>query len=68
MDDASGTYHDGDYALFSTAVYEHINSNAPKFEELAACRRAFFTFITMHQNWSSPTQWATMANFLKTYF
>lgn len=32
---------DGDYALFSTAVYEHIKKNAPEFEELAAMQAGF---------------------------
>src|ERR1700747_2539707 len=31
-----GYREDGDYALFSTAVYEHLKKNAPEFEELAA--------------------------------
>src|SRR5271169_3955210 len=31
-----GYRDDGDYALFSTAVYEHLKKNAPEFEELAA--------------------------------
>ena len=32
---------DGDYALFSTAVYEHLKKNAPEFEELAAMQAGF---------------------------
>jgi len=28
-----GYRDDGDYALFSTAVYEHLKKNAPEFEE-----------------------------------
>ena len=34
-------YHDGDYALFSTAVYDHLKKNAPEFEELAAMQAGF---------------------------
>jgi len=36
-----GRRDDGDYALFSTAVYEHIRKNAPEFEELAAMQAGF---------------------------
>lgn len=36
-----GYRDDGDYALFSTAVYEHIKKNAPEFEELAAMQAGF---------------------------
>src|ERR1700758_1245233 len=32
---------DGDYALFSTAVYEHLKKNAPEFAELAAMQAGF---------------------------
>ena len=32
---------DGDYALFSTAIYEHLKKNAPEFEELAAMPAGF---------------------------
>jgi macrolide transport system ATP-binding/permease protein len=36
-----GVSDDGDYALFSTAVYEHIKENAPEFEELAAMQAGY---------------------------
>lgn len=36
-----GYRDDGDYALFSTAVYEHLKKNAPEFEELAAMESGF---------------------------
>jgi len=36
-----GHRDDGDYALFSTAVYEHLKKNAPEFEELAAMQAGF---------------------------
>jgi macrolide transport system ATP-binding/permease protein len=36
-----GYRDDGDYALFSTAVYEHIRKNAPEFEELAAMQAGY---------------------------
>ena len=36
-----GYREDGDYALFSTAVYEHLKKNAPEFEELAAMQAGF---------------------------
>src|SRR6516162_2402398 len=36
-----GYRDDGDYALFSTAVYEHLKKNAPEFEELAAMQGGF---------------------------
>src|SRR5215469_367732 len=36
-----GHRDDGDYALFSTAVYEHLRKNAPEFEELAAMQAGF---------------------------
>ncbi len=32
---------DGNYALFSTAVYEYLKKNAPEFEELAAMQAGF---------------------------
>lgn len=36
-----GRRDDGDYALFSTAVYEHLKKNAAEFEELAAMQAGF---------------------------
>ncbi len=36
-----GYRDDGDYALFSTAVYEHLKKNASEFEELAAMQAGF---------------------------
>lgn len=36
-----GHRDDGDYALFSTAAYEHLKKNAPEFEELAAMQAGF---------------------------
>ncbi|HVN17895.1 MAG TPA: ABC transporter permease [Dongiaceae bacterium] len=36
-----GYRDDGDYAIFSTAVYEHLKKNAPEFEELAAMQAGF---------------------------
>ena len=36
-----GHSDDGDYALFSTAVYQHIKENAPEFEELAAMQAGY---------------------------
>jgi len=36
-----GYRDDGDYALFSTAIYEHLKNNAPEFEELAAMQAGF---------------------------
>lgn len=36
-----GYRNDGDYALFSTAVYEQLKKNAPEFEELAAMQAGF---------------------------
>ena len=36
-----GYRDDGDYALFSTAVYEHLKMNTPEFEELAAMQAGF---------------------------
>jgi predicted permease len=36
-----GYRDDGDYSLFSTAVYEHLKKNAPEFEELAAMQAGF---------------------------
>ena len=36
-----GHRDDGDYALFSTAVYEHLRQNAPEFEELAAIQAGY---------------------------
>lgn len=36
-----GRRDDGDYALFSTAVYEHLKKNVPEFEELAAMQAGF---------------------------
>jgi predicted permease len=36
-----GHRDDGDYALFSTAVYQHIQKNSPEFEELAAMQAGY---------------------------
>ena len=36
-----GHRDDGNYSLFSTAVYEHLKKNAPEFEELAAMQAGF---------------------------
>jgi macrolide transport system ATP-binding/permease protein len=36
-----GYRDEGDYSLFSTAVYEHLKKNAPEFEELAAMQAGF---------------------------
>jgi predicted permease len=36
-----GYRDDGDYALFSTAVYEHLKKNVSEFEELAAMQAGF---------------------------
>lgn len=36
-----GHRDDGNYSLFSTAVYEHLKKNAPDFEELAAMQAGF---------------------------
>ena len=36
-----GRRDDGNYALFSTAVYEYMKKNAPEFEELAAMQAGF---------------------------
>jgi len=36
-----GHSDDGDYALFSTPVYEHLKKNAPEFEELAAMQAGY---------------------------
>jgi macrolide transport system ATP-binding/permease protein len=36
-----GYRDDGDYALFSTAVYEELRKNAPEFEELAAMQAGY---------------------------
>src|SRR5215470_8889554 len=36
-----GHRDDGNYALFSTAIYEYLKKNAPEFEELAAMQAGF---------------------------
>lgn len=36
-----GHRDNGDYSLFSTAIYEHLKKNAPEFEELAAMQAGF---------------------------
>ena len=36
-----GHRDDGNYSLFSTAVYEHLKKNAPEFEELAAMQAGY---------------------------
>lgn len=36
-----GYRDDGNYAMFSTAVYEHLKKNTPEFEELAAMQAGF---------------------------
>ena len=36
-----GHRDDGNYSMFSTAIYEHFKKNAPEFEELAAMQAGF---------------------------
>ena len=64
---------DGDYALFSTAVYEHFKKNAPEFEELAAIQ-AGFTFRPIvirraetHENARSVMGEFVSGNYFRTF-
>jgi predicted permease len=68
-----GQRDDDDYALFSTAVYEHFKKNAPEFEELAAIQ-AGFTFRPIvirraetHENARSVMGEFVSGNYFRTF-
>ncbi len=65
-----GYRDDGDYALFSTAVYEHIKKNAPEFEELAAMQAGFtYRPVVMRRGATSENARSVMGEFVSgNYF
>jgi len=65
-----GYRDDGDYALFSTAVYEHLKQNAPEFEELAAIQAGFtYRPVVVRRAESPETARSVMGEFVSgNYF
>ena len=65
-----GYRDDGDYALFSTAVYEHIKKNAPEFEELAAMQAGFtYRPVVVRRGATSENARSVMGEFVSgNYF
>ena len=65
-----GYRDDGDYALFSTAVYEHIKKNAPEFEELAAMQAGFtYRPVVIRRGATSENARSVMGEFVSgNYF
>jgi macrolide transport system ATP-binding/permease protein len=66
----SGHRDDGDYALFSTAAYEHLKKNAPEFEELAAMQAGFtFRPVVIRRGGTSENARSVMGEFVSgNYF
>jgi macrolide transport system ATP-binding/permease protein len=65
-----GHRDDGDYALFSTAAYEHLKKNAPEFEELAAMQAGFtFRPVVIRRGGTSENARSVMGEFVSgNYF
>ena len=65
-----GYRDDGDYALFSTAVYEHLKKNAPEFEELAAMQAGFaFRPVVVRRGATQESARSVMGEFVSgNYF
>ena len=65
-----GYRDDGDYALFSTAVYEHIKKNTPEFEELAAMQAGFaYRPVVVRRGATSENARSVMGEFVSgNYF
>jgi len=65
-----GYRDDGDYALFSTAVYEHLKKNAPEFEELAAIQAGYeYRPIVIRRGDSQESARSVMGEFVSgNYF
>jgi macrolide transport system ATP-binding/permease protein len=65
-----GYRDDGDYALFSTAVYEHIKKNTPEFEELAAMQAGFtYRPVVIRRGATSENARSVMGEFVSgNYF
>ena len=65
-----GYRNDGDYALFSTAVYEHLKKNAPEFEELTAMQAGFsFRPIVIRRGATQENARSVMGEFVSgNYF
>src|SRR5215471_11887204 len=65
-----GRSDDGNYSMFSTAVYEHIKKNAPEFEELAAMQAGFtYRPVIVRRNGSSENARSVMGEFVSgNYF
>ena len=65
-----GYRDDGDYALFSTAVYEHLKKNAPEFEELAAIQEGYeYRPIVIRRGDSQESARSVMGEFVSgNYF
>ncbi|HEY1678305.1 MAG TPA: ABC transporter permease [Candidatus Sulfotelmatobacter sp.] len=65
-----GHRDDGDYSLFSTAVYENIKKNAPEFEELAAMQAGFtYRPVVIRRGATSENARSVMGEFVSgNYF
>ncbi len=65
-----GHRDDGDYALFSTAVYEHLKQNAPEFDELAAMQAGYaFRPVVVRRGDSQESARSVMGEFVSgNYF
>src|SRR6201997_1841169 len=65
-----GHRDDGDYALFSTAAYEHLKKNTPEFEELAAMQAGFtFRPVVIRRGGTSENARSVMGEFVSgNYF
>src|SRR5258708_27284478 len=65
-----GYRDDGDYALFSTAVYEHLKKNAPEFEELAAMQAGYlYRPVVVRRGDSQESARSVMGEFVsRNYF
>jgi macrolide transport system ATP-binding/permease protein len=65
-----GARDDGNYSLFSTAVYEHLKKNAPEFEELAAMQAGFtYRPVVVRRGESQDSARSVMGEFVSgNYF
>ena len=65
-----GRTDDGDYSLFSTAVYENLRKNAPEFEELAAMQAGFgYRPVVVRRGASGDSARSVMGEFVSgNYF
>jgi predicted permease len=65
-----GHRDDGDYALFSTAVYDHLKKTSPEFEELAAMQAGFtYRPVVIRRGGSEENARSVMGEFVSgNYF